>query len=161
VHPDRPWETCLSAGNVVLRIVREGIIYDIHHHHKKQAEQDNRQDGLSRLDTIRFRLALKDDLVVLEEGVITGDETILKQKFTTIEMKKSLEYMASLFATEYLDERALDMFNYFKPVVDKSLDFRSTRNVFNRVVLHGDAHDYGALDMHWVLKQLGEDEPDF
>jgi hypothetical protein len=53
------------------------------------------------------------------------------------------------------------MFNYFKPAVDKSLDFWSTRNVFNRVVLHNDAGDYSAPDLHWVSKQMGEDEPDF
>lgn len=82
---------------MVLRIVRDGFIYDIDHHHEKQAEQDNRRDGFSRLDTMRFRLALKNDLVVLGEEVITGDETILKQKFATIEdyntMKESLEHI--------------------------------------------------------------------
>lgn len=82
---------------MVLRIVRDGFRYDIDHHHEKQAEQDNRRDGFSRLDTMRFRLALKNDLVVLGEEVITGDETILKQKFATIEdyntMKESLEHI--------------------------------------------------------------------
>jgi hypothetical protein len=162
VHPNLLWKTCLSAGNLVLRIVRDGIVYYIDHRHKKQAEQDNRQDGLSRLDTMRFRLALKQDLVVLGEEVITGDETILKQKFTTIEdyntMKESLEHMAEYFAKDYLDERALDVFNYFKRPVDKGLDFWSTKMVFNRMVLPDCAEDYGTPDLRWIFQQLQEEE---
>jgi hypothetical protein len=161
VHPDLPWETCLSAGNVVLRIVRDGIIYDIDHH-KKEAVQDNRLDGLSKLDTMRFKLALKNNLVVLGEKVVTGDETILKQKFATSgdynTMKEWLEHMAKHFAKDYLDERALDMFDYFKPAVNQGLDLWSTRTVFNCMVLYNCVDDYGTPDIRWFRQRAEEEE---
>lgn len=161
VHPDLTWETCLSAGNAISRLVRErviyGNIYDINRHRNK-AEQSDLTTQISEIDTMRFKLALQNNLVVLGGEMIPGDEDILQSKFATPEdydtMKGCLEGTAKLFAIDYLDERALNIFDSFKPSVDQGRDPWSTNTIFNCLVLV--AGDYVARD----LREWMQDEED-
>jgi hypothetical protein len=163
IHPELLWETCLSAGNAIVRLVRDGITYRIDQHGNKakgDVRNGNPPDEVSQFDTMRFQFTLKNNLVVLGEETLPGGEDILKSKFTKPEdykeMKKCLEITASLFAKDYLNERAMNIFDSFRPTIEEGLDPWRTRTKFNCDVLF--YLEYGAEDIAWVRQKAEEEE---
>jgi hypothetical protein len=164
-HPDLLWETCLCAGNAIVRFVRDGITY--YNDQDEEKIEADVEDGVKqhRLDTMRFKLVLKANLVVLGKETLSGDEDTLKSKFTKPEdykeIKSWLEITARSFANDYLNERALNIFDWFRPTIEQGLDPWSTRAKFNCTVLLHCGHEYGAEDIRWFQQKAGEEEEEF
>jgi hypothetical protein len=106
---------------------------------------------------------LNANLVVLDGETPPGNEDTLKSKFTKPEdykeMKKCLEITAALFAKDYLNERALNIFDSFRPTIEQGLDPWRTRTKFNCDVLF--YLEYGAEDIRWVQQKAEEEEEEF
>ena len=164
LHSDMSWETCLSAGNVICNMVREGATYHISQH-KDSIEQSDTLNQVSELNTMRFNLMLQNTLVLVDEKPVPGDEDILKDKFATSEnykeMKEWLEVTAKSFCIGYLEERALNIFDFFKPYVSPGLDPWSTNTMFNCMALFYSGHEYGAEDIRWFRRKAEQEEMDF
>jgi hypothetical protein len=165
-HPELLWETCLSAGNAIVRLVKGGITYHVDQHEDKvkaDVRDGNPLVEVSQLDTMRFKLVLNANLVVLDGETPPGNEDTLKSKFTKPEdykeMKKCLEITAALFAKDYLNERALNIFDSFRPTIEQGLDPWRTRTKFNCDVLF--YLEYGAEDIRWVQQKAEEEEEEF
>lgn len=164
LHPNLSWETCLSAGNAISRFVRDGVTYNINRH-RDEVEKGDSLYQVCGLDTMRFKLVLNANLVVFGEETLPGDENILKSKFGTPHdyalIKLCLEGMTTQFSNDYLDERALNIFDFFRPTVKQGLDPWSTRNLFNVMHVSLCGHEYGAEDIRWFRQKAEEEEEEF
>lgn len=164
LHSDVTWETCLSAGNAICGMVRDGATYHINRH-KDRVEQSNALNQVSELNTMRFNLVLGNNLVLVDGKPVPGDEVILENKFATSENYKEmiewLEVTAKSFSKDYLEERALNIFDFFKPYISPGLDPWSTNTMFNCMALFHSGHEYGAEDIHWFRSKAEQEEMDF
>jgi len=164
LHSDVSWETCLSAGNAICGIVRDGATYHINRH-KDRVEQGDALNQVSELNTMRFNLVPQNDLVLIDGKPVPGDEEILKDRFATSEnykeMKEWLEVTAKSFSIDYLEERALNIFDFFKPSISPGLDPWSTDTMFNCMALFHSGHEYGAEDIRWFQRKAEQEEMEF
>ena len=164
LYPDLSWETCLSVGNAISRFVRDGVTYSTNQHRHK-VEQGDLLDEVIELDTMRFKLVLNANLAVFGEETLPGDENILISRFAKTDdyatIKMCMEDMTTQFAKDYLDERALNIFDFFRPKVKHGLDPWSTRNIFNVTHFLHSAYEYGAEDIRWFQHRADEEEEEF
>jgi hypothetical protein len=160
LHPNLSWETCLSAGNAISHCVTYNM-----NQHRDEVERGDSLDEVTELDTMRFKLVLNANLVVFGEEILPGDECVLERKFAKPDdyamIKLCMEDMATQFAKDYLDERALNIFDFFRPTVKQGLDPWSTKNFFNTTFFLLSAHEYGAEDIRWFQQRAEEEEEEF
>ncbi|KAH0284398.1 hypothetical protein M436DRAFT_61796 [Aureobasidium namibiae CBS 147.97] len=164
LHSDVTWETCLSAGKAICGMVRDGATYHINRH-RDRVKQGDALNHVSELITMRFNLVLQNDLVLVDGKPVPGDEVILKDKFATSEnykeMKEWLEVTAKAFSIDYLEERALNILDFFKPCISPGLDPWNTNTMFNCMALFHSGHEYGAEDIRWFQRKAEQEEMDF
>ena len=165
LHSDLSWETCLSAGNAICGMVRDGVTYQ-RNRHKDGVEQGDALNQVSELNTMRFDLVLQDNLVLVGEKTVPGDEDTLKDKFATPENYKEMKdwfegTISNIGGNDYLDERALNIFDFFKPCISPGLDPWSTKTIFNCMALFHSGHEYGAEDIRWFQRKAEQEEMEF